>query len=541
MIRAPMTPRDHRAVEDALGLNGQRLLDRYEVDMPIAQGGMAIIYRGHDTRLLRPVCIKVFHRLRPGQAAYRAAYEHFIQEAFTLSQFNHPNTLRIYDFGYLEGDVAAPFQISEMLEGGTLSRLVRRHGPLTPTEAREILEPVAGALAEAHARGIVHRDIKPSNILFGLAGARRVVKLCDFGIAKVSESPDDWPNRAEDTFASAGQPLRLYSPGWASPEQIRGEKIGPASDVYALGLLTAFVLTGRPVFPVSRDAPADERSDDADDQRVARTIAAAGLPRPLAGLIERACKARVDDRIGSADAFAAELGTAVRTTSAPPAEEETEPVRRLPLRAPPTVDDLPVVPEGTPVPILTATPSAPTVAASAQALAVASTVAAPGPAPAAHARPLTIDPGGDEEVLVAGRRLRMIGLAGHEQIDLGGDATAVRSPARFRVTLMPSGRPAPRVNVKGLNCFVARIGARPTTAVDVEGDMDVELIAPDRRRLDGVRCTIGRPGDGGWLYDLGTVTLAVPAAGAVLLDVGPGRELALVHRGAPRAARGRRR
>ena len=254
MIRAPMTPRDHRAVEDALGLNGQRLLDRYEVDSPIAQGGMAIIYRGHDTRLLRPVCIKVFYRLRPGQAAYRAAYEHFIQEAFTLSQFNHPNTLRIYDFGYLEGDVAAPFQISEMLEGGTLSRLVRRHGPLGATEAREILEPVAGALAEAHARGIVHRDIKPSNILFGLAGARRVVKLCDFGIAKVSESrPTRGPTAPRTRSRESGQPLRLYSPGWASPEQIRGEQIGPASDVYALGLLTAFVLTGRPVFPVSRE------------------------------------------------------------------------------------------------------------------------------------------------------------------------------------------------------------------------------------------------------------------------------------------------
>jgi len=531
-----MTPRDHRAVEDALGLAGQRLLDRYEVDAPIAQGGMAIIYRGHDTRLLRPVCIKVFHRLRPGQAAYRAAYEHFIQEAFTLSQFSHPNTLRIYDFGYLEGDLAAPFQISELLEGGTLGRLVRRHGPLSPADALEILEPVAGALAEAHARGIVHRDIKPSNILFGLVGTRRVVKLCDFGIAKVSESPHDWPNRAEDTFASAGQPLRLYSPGWASPEQIRGETIGPASDVYALGLLTAFVLTGRPVFPVSRDAPADERSDDADDQRVARTVAAAGVPRPLAGLVERACRARVDERIGSADAFATELRTVVRATAAPAPEEETAPARRLPLRPPPP--DLPVVPDGTPAPILTAAPSAPTMAA--PGLALAQTVAA-GTGPAARSQPLAIDPGGDEEVLVAGRRLRMVGLAGHEQVDLGGDASVVRSPARFRVTLMPSGRPAPRVNVKGLNCFVARVGARPTTAVDVEGDMDVELIAPDRRRLDGVRCAIGRPGDSGWLYDVGAVTLAVPAAGAVLLDVGPGRELALVHRGAPRAPRGRRR
>jgi len=95
--------------------------------------------------------------------------------------------------------------------------------------------------------------------------------------------------------------------------------------------------------------------------------------------------------------------------------------------------------------------------------------------------------------------------------------------------------------VKGLNCFVARTGGRPSTAVDVEADMDVDLIAPDRRTLDHVRCSVGRPGDGSRLYDLGPVTIAVPvSAGAVLLDFGPGRELAMLHRGAPAGGRKRR-
>ena len=118
-----MSSRDPRGVEDSLGLMGQSLLDRYEVGRAIAHGGMAVIYEGRDRRLFRPVSIKVFHRLRPGEAAYKTAYEHFVQEAFALSQFSHPNTLRIYDFGYLEGDVAAPFFISELLEGGTLSQV----------------------------------------------------------------------------------------------------------------------------------------------------------------------------------------------------------------------------------------------------------------------------------------------------------------------------------------------------------------------------------------------------------------------------------
>ena len=195
---------------DPLGLAGARLLDRYVVEQAIAQGGMAVIYRGRDLRLLRPVCIKVFHRLQRSEASYRTAYEHFVQEAFALSQFLHPNTLRIFDFGYLDGDGrspgdgGAPFQISELLDQGTLTQRVRREGALSPAQALEILEPLAGALSEAHGRGIVHRDIKPSNILFAQAGARRVVKLCDFGIAKISD--DDAPNRAEDTVTSAGRP-----------------------------------------------------------------------------------------------------------------------------------------------------------------------------------------------------------------------------------------------------------------------------------------------------------------------------------------------
>src|SRR5262249_50541012 len=152
-------------------------------------------------------------------------------------------------------------------------------------------------------------------------------------------------------------------------------------------------------------------------------------------------------------------------------------------------------------------------------------------APTTH---LVVDPDGKDEVLVGGRRMRLVSIASGQQLDLGGDGPWVRSPARFRVTITPSMTTAPRLNVKGLNCFVVKSGARPSTALDVEADMVVDLIAPDRRTLDGVRCSVGRQGDGNRLYDLGPVTIAVPAAAAaVMLDLGPGRELALLHRGAP--------
>src|SRR5688572_31943046 len=145
---------------------------------------MSVVYRGQDTRLHRPVCIKVFFRLDGNTAGYQKAYDHFVQEAFALSQLAHPNTLRIYDFGHLDQEPHSPFQVSELLTGGTVSHHVRRAGPFTPSGALDILEAVIGALSEAHARGVIHRDIKPSNVLFGSAGPRRVVKLADFGIAK---------------------------------------------------------------------------------------------------------------------------------------------------------------------------------------------------------------------------------------------------------------------------------------------------------------------------------------------------------------------
>jgi serine/threonine-protein kinase len=487
------------------------LLERYLVDGAFAKGGMAIIYRGHDQRLLRPVCIKVFHRLRPDEVGYRTAYEHFVQEAFALSQFSHPNTLRIYDFGYLEDTGNPPFQISELLEGGTLGQLVRTQGPLPVDEALEILEPVAGALAEAHARGIVHRDIKPSNILFGVAGSRRIVKLCDFGIAKISEEAT--PNRAEDTFVSAGQRLRLYSPGWCAPEQLQGAPIGASADVFALGLVTAFVLTGAQVFPSVLDAAALEQRAESD-AHLARFLGEYAIPPTVADVIKLACRDRVDERYPSIDSFAAALRAAARVAPRPRDRLETEPFA-LAEHAPPMA-------EGTPAPERTLGLALP-------------------PPPDVELTPsgaLAIDPRGDEEVIVAGRRLRMVPIAGLDRLDLGGDGPHLRSAARFRITLNPSGSAALRLNVKGLNCFVARAGARPSTAIDLDADAELHLLAPDRRLLEAMQCRVGVASGDQRLYDLGGATLSVPAASAgVLLDLGPGRELALLHRAARITAR----
>src|SRR5271165_6193975 len=158
-----MSGRD--APELSEGLN---LLERYSIIDHIGGGGMATIYRAHDSRLDRVVCVKLLRNViessgsTSGGVVYQATYTHFLQEARSLSKLAHPNTLRIYDFGFLtlasdgEGDVAPrPFQISEFLDGGNLETYVRARGTLRPVEVLAILDRIAGAVAEAHDVNIV--------------------------------------------------------------------------------------------------------------------------------------------------------------------------------------------------------------------------------------------------------------------------------------------------------------------------------------------------------------------------------------------------
>ena len=508
---------------DPLSLSGKVLLGRYRVETALAQGGMSVIYRGHDTRMLRPVCIKIFHRLSRNDAAYRTSYEHFVQEAFALSQLCHPNTLRIYDFGHLEDESQAPFQVSELLEGGTLAQWIRREGPRKAHEALEILEPVCGALVEAHARGIVHRDVKPSNIMLALLGTRRVAKLGDFGIAKVvAQDAPPLPMRADDTLASAGRPMFLFSPGWAAPEQIRGEQPSPATDVFSLGLVTAFVLGGHAIFAIN-DAVCEGAQRADSDGHVAAMVARLGLPAQVQEVVRKACREIASQRYASVEEFSAALRAALKDLEH---EQDSSPWLKLVAESGPlsggsllsgsdTRDDsfasVAIDSEGTPAPIRTALSRA------------------------------VVNCHEARETHVHDRRLNLVALSNTGQLDLGGNDARLPSSARFRLTFLPSSGPTPRVNVKGLNCFVAKVGSRAATAVDIDGDVELELLAPDRRRLEALRCTMGEHRAGEHVYQLGTVSFSLTGAdgGAVLIEAGAGRELVLVHRESTSAIGGR--
>jgi eukaryotic-like serine/threonine-protein kinase len=461
---------------DSLALIGRQLLGRYTLVERVAQGGMSIIFRAQDERLHRAVCVKIFAGL-DRTATYQTVYDHFVQEAFALSQLQHPNILRIYDFGYLDDEDGAPFHVSEFMSGGTLHALIQQNGKLSLSGALEILEPLVGALGEAHGRGVVHRDIKPSNILFGSAGTRRVVELADFGIAKVHVEAFEFRHRAEDTRQSVGKRVSLFSPGWAAPEQLRGEPVGPTGDIFALGLLIAYMLTGRKMFP-DDNVLATIESRREGDAYVDKILGTLGLPDDCAALVRRACSVDPTRRFQTVDAL---LGALKQIPELLFEQVETNEFRRT---------------EG----------------------------------PRSRVVVEHLDGG---ELVAAGGRVRLLAVADDAPADL------TVGELRFRLTLLPAARGQARLHVKGLNCFVARAGGRPSGAVDLERDSTVEILANDRKPAGSVRCHFGEASEGARLFPVGGSSLEVAARAArasVLLDFGAGRDLVLVFRAAAAAA-----
>jgi eukaryotic-like serine/threonine-protein kinase len=214
-------------------LIGQVIDGRYRVEARIAVGGMATVYRALDTRLDRVLALKVMH---PSLAVDTAFVERFIREAKSVARLNHPNVVSVTDQGS-DGDYV--YLAMEYVAGCTLRDLLRE-GPLQPRAALDVLEPVLAGLAAAHRAGLVHRDVKPENVLIGDDGR---VKVADFGLV-----------RGVDTQTSAHTQSLLGTVSYLAPEQIESGTVGPATDVYACGIMLHELLTGAK--PYGGDSPA---------------------------------------------------------------------------------------------------------------------------------------------------------------------------------------------------------------------------------------------------------------------------------------------
>jgi hypothetical protein len=210
---------------------GDRIGD-YEVESRIGAGGMGVVYRARDLRLGRAVAIKV---LRAHLSVDPKRLRQFEQEAKAAAAINHPNILAVYQMGMFKG---APYLVSEYLEGETLRDELRR-GPLAQPRLLELAEQMADGLSSAHQRGIIHRDLKPENLHVSSEGR---VRILDFGLAKLLERDEQVVRSETRTGGVAGTAAYL------SPEQIRGEKLDPRTDVFSLGVTLCEMCTGRRPF-----------------------------------------------------------------------------------------------------------------------------------------------------------------------------------------------------------------------------------------------------------------------------------------------------
>jgi eukaryotic-like serine/threonine-protein kinase len=204
---------------------GDTLGNRYLLSGLLGTGGMAEVFLAHDRMLDRDLALKV---LKEQYAKDERFVRRFQKEARNAAALNHPNVVQIYDQGRAED--GRYYIAMEHMTGGSLEDLILRRGPLGASEAARLASQVAEALHAAHRRGIVHRDIKPQNVLLDKAGN---AKVADFGIAL-----------AASRTSTSGTNLLFGTPSYMSPEQAMGERVGPESDLYSLGVVLYEMLTG---------------------------------------------------------------------------------------------------------------------------------------------------------------------------------------------------------------------------------------------------------------------------------------------------------
>jgi hypothetical protein len=279
-----------------------RRLGQYTLEEKIGEGGMGVVYRATHAMLRRPAAIKL---LLPDRAGVKNLAR-FEREVQLTSRLAHPNTISIFDYGRTAAGVF--YYVMEYLDGFDLERLVAEDGPLQPPRVIRILEQASGALSEAHTLGLIHRDIKPANIvLTERADEPDIVKVLDFGLVKALETA---PGDAAVTSVNAitGTPMYLAPEAIASPDSVDAR-----SDLYALGAVGYFLLTGQHVFDATTvvemcskhllEAPLPP------SQRLGRPV-----PPDLEALILACLAKRREDRPASGEAMRAALSACADAT-----------------------------------------------------------------------------------------------------------------------------------------------------------------------------------------------------------------------------------
>lgn len=262
------------------------LLDgRYLIQSKIASGGTSTVYRGLDTRLDRPVAVKVMDSRYAGDEQFLTRFQ---REARTVARLKDPGLVAVYDQG---SDARHPFLVMELIEGGTLRELLGERGPMPPYAVAAVLRPVLGGLAAAHRAGLVHRDVKPENVLISDDGE---VKIADFGLV-----------RAVAAAGITSTSVILGTAAYLSPEQVRDGDASPRSDVYSAGILAYELLTGHT--PFTGDSALSIAYQRLDSDVPAPSASIDGVPAQFDQFVERATARDPADRYADATEMGADL------------------------------------------------------------------------------------------------------------------------------------------------------------------------------------------------------------------------------------------
>jgi serine/threonine-protein kinase len=290
--------------------------DRYRLERRLGVGGMATVQLALDTRLERYVAVKL---LADHLAQDSSFVSRFRREALAAARLVHPNIVQVFDFGADQAS-GRPYIVMEWVDGPSCAEILRELGRLEPADAVSILTQSCRGLDYAHRNGVVHRDVKPGNLLRGRDGGQ--VKLADFGIAKATEHSD---------MTKVGSVLGTAA--YLSPEQARGESAGPASDLYALGVVSYQLLAGR--LPYEAASLTDlARQQDTVAPPLLHEVDPA-IPRPLSLVVARALEREPADRFPDAASMEQALSGAMRgiappePTAATRALDRTEATRLL--------------------------------------------------------------------------------------------------------------------------------------------------------------------------------------------------------------------
>src|SRR5262245_42432275 len=305
-----------------------RTVGAYRIDAWIGAGGMGEVYRAHDTKLDRPVALK----LLPIQVTDDPErLRRFHSEARAASSLNHPNILVIHDFGDLE---SRPFIVSELVDGETLRRRLDR-GAVAVREAVGMAIQIAGALAAAHARGLVHRDIKPENVMVRTDG---YVKVLDFGLAKLVDAP---PEAATAIHTQPG--FVVGTSHYMSPEQAEGKDLDERSDIFSLGVMLYELTAGSR--PFSGDTNLGVLSSILRDTPRPLTEVNSTLPPDLQRIVSRSLAKDRQRRYQSAGDLRRDLEELDLSLRSGPLGVPAVPVpRRRVEESKPAIDSLAVLP-----------------------------------------------------------------------------------------------------------------------------------------------------------------------------------------------------